>query len=58
MESKRIKWNFKNIYRPKPLTNRKLYTTITIILRNTIAGKTAIEPVNTFNSKIITILNP
>jgi len=57
MEPKKIKRNFKNIYRLKPLINRKLHTAITIILRNIMAGRTAIGPVNTSNNKMIIILN-
>ena len=37
--------------------NRKLYTAITTILRNTIVGRTAIGPANTSNSETVTILN-
>ena len=58
MEPKRIKRNLKNMYRLEPLTNRKLYTAIIIILRNTVAGRAAIGPVNTFDGKIVTVLNP
>ena len=58
MEPKRIKQNFKNIYKLKPLINQKLYIIIIIILKNIIASKTAIRLINTFNSKIIIILNP
>ena len=58
IEFKRTEWNLKNIYRLESLTNRKLHTTITIMLKNTVAGKAAIGPVNTFNSEMVTILNP
>ena len=57
MEFKRIEQNLKNIYRLKPLINRKLYTAIIIILKNIIVSRTAIKLINTFNSKIIIILN-
>ena len=46
------------MYRPEPLTNRKLYTTIIIILKNTVAGRAAIGPINTSDGDIVTILNP
>jgi len=46
------------MYKLKPLTNQKLHTTITIILRNTVVGRANAGPINTFNSKIVTILNP
>jgi len=58
MEPKKIGWNPKNTYRLEPLTNQKLYTAITIILKNIIAGKAAARPINTFNSKTVTVLNP
>ena len=45
------------MYRLEPLINWKLYTTITIILRNTIAGRTVAGPANTSNGKTITVLN-
>jgi len=45
------------MYRLEPLINRKLYTTIIIILRNIIAGKATIGLVNAFNSETVTILN-
>jgi len=45
------------MYRLKPLTNQKLHTAITIILRNTVAGKAIIGLVNTFDNKIIIVLN-
>ena len=46
------------MYRLKPLTNRKLYTIIIIMLRNTAAGKVAVGLVNTFNSETVTVSNP
>ena len=46
------------MYRLKPLTNQKLYTAITIILRNTVAGRAAAGFVNTSNSETVIILNP
>jgi len=45
------------MHRLKPLKNLKLYTTIIIILRNTVISKAAIGFANTFNSEIVTILN-
>ena len=57
MELNRIERNLKNTYRPEPLTNRKLYTAITTMLRNTVAGKAAVGPINTSNSKTVTVLN-
>jgi len=38
--------------------NWKLYTAITTIPKNIIAGRTATGPANTSNSETITILNP
>jgi len=58
MEPKRIERNPKNMYRLEPLTNWKLYITITIMLKNTIAGRTVAGPANTSNGKTITVLNP
>jgi len=46
------------MYRLEPLTNRKLYTAITTMLRNTAAGRAAVGPINTSNSKTVTVLNP
>jgi len=46
------------MYRPEPLMNQKLYTAIIIILRNTIASRAAIGPVNISNSETVTVLNP
>jgi len=46
------------MHRLEPLNYRKLYTIITTILKNTIAGKAIIGPINTFNSEIVTVLNP
>jgi len=45
------------MHRPEPLTNRKLHTAIITILRNTTAGRAAVRPVNTSNSKTVTVLN-
>jgi len=45
------------MYRLEPLTNRKLHTTITIILRNIVAGRAATGFINTFNNKTVTVLN-
>jgi len=57
MEPKRIERNFKNTYRLEPLTNQKLHTAITIILRNIMAGRAATGLINTFNNKTVTVLN-
>jgi len=38
--------------------NQKLHTAIITMLRNTIAGRAAAGPVNTFNGETVTILNP
>jgi hypothetical protein len=38
--------------------HQKLPNTPTTILRNIVAGKAAIRPLNTSNSKIVTNLNP
>ena len=57
-EPKRIEWNSKNIYRLEPLKNQKLYTAITIILRNIIFSKAAIKFINTFNGEIVAVLTP
>jgi len=46
------------MYRLKSLTNQKLYTAIITILKNTVAGKAAAGPINTFNGGTVTILNP
>jgi hypothetical protein len=49
------------MYRPEPLKinkHRKLPNTPTTMLRNIAAGKAAIGPLNTSNSKIATNLNP
>ena len=47
------------MYRLKPLQNstRSYPNNYTTILRNTAAGKVAIRPLNTSNSKIVTNLN-
>ena len=58
MESKRIEQNLKNTYRPEPLTNQKLHTAITTMLRNTVAGKAAAGPANTSNNETVTVSNP
>ena len=57
-EPKRTERNLKNMHRLEPLTNWKLHTIITTMLRNTIASKAAAGPVNTFNSETVTVLNP
>ena len=49
------------MYGPEPLKinkHRKLPNTPTTILRNTVAGKAAVGPLNTSNSKTATDLNP
>jgi len=46
------------MYRLEPLMNWKLYTAITIMLKNTIAGRAAIGPANIFNGETITVSNP
>ena len=38
--------------------NQKLYTTIIIILKNTVVSKAATGFVNIFNSETVTVLNP
>jgi len=45
------------MYRPEPLQNStKSYPNNgTMMLRNTAAGKAAIKPLNTSNSKIVTV---
>jgi hypothetical protein len=49
------------MYKLEPLKinkHRKLPNTPTTMLRNTAAGKAAVGPLNTSNSKIATDLNP
>jgi len=46
------------MYRLELLMNQKLHTTITTMLRNTVAGRAVTGPVNTFNGEIVTVLNP
>jgi len=46
------------MHRLEPLMNWKLYIAITIILRNTVAGKAAARPANTFDGETVTVLNP
>jgi len=58
MEPKRIERNLKNTYRLEPLTNWKLYTAITTMLRNTVAGRAAAGPANTSNGEMVTVSNP
>jgi len=58
MKPKRIEWNLKNTYRLEPLKTRKLHTAITIILRNTVAGRAAIGPANISDGETVTVLNP
>jgi len=58
MEPKRTERNLKNIYRLEPLMNRKLYTAITTMLKNTIAGRITTGPANTSDGEMITVLNP
>jgi len=57
-EPKRIEWNLKNMHKLEPLMNRKLYTAITTILKNTVVSRATAGPINTFNSKTVTVLNP
>jgi len=57
MEPKRTEWNLKNMYRLEPLTNWKLYTAITIMLRNIAAGRAATGLVNTSDGKTVIVLN-
>jgi len=46
------------MYKLEPLKNWKLYTTIFIILRNTITSKATLGLINASNSEIVTVLNP
>jgi len=57
-EPKRTERNPKNTHRPESLKNQKLYTTITIMLRNTASGKAAIGPANTSNGETVAVLTP
>ena len=57
-EPKKTKWNFKNMYKLEPLTNRKLHTAIITMLRNIVVGRAATKLTNTSNNKIVTVLNP
>jgi len=57
-EPKRTERNLKNMHRLEPLTNWKLHTIITTMLRNTAAGRAAVGLVNTSDSETVTVLNP
>ena len=43
---------------PKKNKHQKLLNTFTTMLRNIVAGKATVEPINTSNSKPVAVLTP